>query len=1055
MPVNDRIHILLVEDNSADADYLTELLQQEEEPSFSIQPVPRLADALAVLSESSFDAVLLDLGLPDSQGLDTLTAIRRRSAAPIIVLTGLADEEFALRAIKSGADDYLIKGQINPVLVVRTIRYTIERRHINEVLRENSHRLQLAIQSGRMVAWSWDAKTGRITTSENFKEILGRDPVTDAGEGLAMVHPDDRELLRGSVRKTLRESGFLREEFRVIRPDNGEIIWIEDRARLYRDEAGAVVRLSGIATDITERERTEERIAHLASFPESTPNPIIETDLDGMITYVNPAARQLFPDITAKGLNHPLIAGWKDITEEMKRTGNMTFSREMHAGNFAFQQLFFYAPGMKYFRINHFDITQRKQAEQALRESEERYRITTEAALDAIFTIDEKSTILVVNPAVERIFGYGAEELTGKSLLVLMPERFREMHRNAVKKVIATGRRNLPLGPVELPGLHKNGREVPLEITYGEFRKEGHHYFIGIVRDVSERKRVEETLRRRDAMLRQAGQMANLGAWEIEITAPGDLKANQLRWSDQVYRIFGYQPGEVEVSIPFFLKHVHPEDLPKVMEQVEKTATLKRSCSIDHRIIRADGAERILSEQAETTIDGDRITRIVGAVQDITERIRAEETIKYQTYHDLLTGLPNRAQLMVRLQVELVQHEKNQKKLAVMHIDLDRFRAINDTLGHSAGDRVIRAVTERLSGLTRKNDTLARIGSDEFIILFADLLRVEEAALFARRIVETMRTPLTLDKRELYTTVSVGMSIYPEDGKDAEVLLKNADIAVSTVKEWGRNNFQFFNSALNRRTVERLLLESNLRQSLDRGELQVYYQPQISLKTGKMIAVEALSRWMHPDLGLLEPAQFIPVAEEIGFIGAIDEWVLKTAATQNRIWMDAGFPPLCMTVNLSAHRFQQPDLVEAVKRILQESGLEPKHIDIEITESTAMRDIERSVPNLAGLQELGIDLSIDDFGTGYSSLNYLKRFPVHKLKIDKTFIHGLSEDRNDQAIVKAVIAMGHNLGLTVIAEGVETKDQLTFLKDSDCDEVQGFLFSEPVPAEKLRRLLSA
>lgn len=1054
--MNDRIQILLVEDNPADADYLTELLSQEREPAFSIFPVTRLSHALAALSENPFHAVLLDLGLPDSQGLDTLTAVRGRSAAPIIVLTGVADEEFALRAIKSGADDYLVKGQINSILVVRTIRYTMERRHIHEMLRENSHRLQLAIEAGRMVAWSWDAKTGRITATGNFKEILGCDPVSDAGEGLAMVHPDDRERFVAGVKKTLREGGSLSTEFRVIRPDNGEVVWIEERARVYREDAGAVSRLSGIATDITERKRTEERIAHLASFPESNPTPIIETDLEGRITYTNPAARERFPDILAKGLGHPLIADWRAVTEEMKRTGKRTVAREMSVEDVFFQQLFFYAPGMRYFRIHHYDITQRKQAEQALRESEERYRITTEAALDAIFTIDEDSNILVVNPAVERIFGYPAADVTGKPLLMLMPERFRAQHRAAVKRLVATGRRGLPWGAVELPGLHKNGREVPLEISYGEFHKEGRHYFIGIVRDITERRRVEETLRRRDAMLKQAGQMANLGAWEIEITNTRDLNAGRLRWSDQVYRIFGYEPGGMEMTIPFFLEQVHPEDRQKVREQIEKTAILRKPWSIDHRIIRADGAERIVSEQAETTFDGqDRMTRIVGAVQDITDRIQAEETIKYQTYHDLLTGLPNRAQLMVRLRLELAQHEKNQKKLAVLHIDLDRFRAINDTLGHSVGDRVIRAVTERLSGLIRKNDSLARIGSDEFVILFADVVKVQEAAVFAQRLVETMRRPFAVDGRELYTTVSVGMSIYPEDGSDAEILLKNADIAVSTVKEWGRNNFQFFNSALNRRTVERLLLENNLRQSLDRGELEVYYQPQISIKTGKMIAVEALSRWKHPDLGLLEPSQFIPVAEEIGFIGAIDEWVLKTAARQNRIWMEAGYSPLCMTVNLSAHRFQQPDLVETIKAILDEIGLEPKHIDIEITESTAMRDIERSVPNLAGLHELGIDLSIDDFGTGYSSLNYLKRFPVHKLKIDKSFIHGLSADRNDQAIVKAVIAMGHNLGLKVIAEGVETKDQLTFLENFDCDEVQGFLFSAPVPAAELKKLLAA
>ena len=299
------------------------------------------------------------------------------------------------------------------------------------------------------------------------------------------------------------------------------------------------------------------------------------------------------------------------------------------------------------------------------------------------------------------------------------------------------------------------------------------------------------------------------------------------------------------------------------------------------------------------------------------------------------------------------------------------------------------------------------------------------------------------------------MTIFPEDGKTAELMLKNADIAVSSVKDWGRNSFQFFNSALNRRTVERLLLESSLRQSLERGEIEVHYQPQINIKSGNVVAVEALSRWRHPDLGLLEPSQFIPVAEEIGFISAIDNWVLKRAAAQNKAWLDAGLPPLCMTVNISAHQFQQPNFVETIKNILDETGLDASYLDIEITESTAMRDIERSVPNLKGLHELGVDLSIDDFGTGYSSLNYLKRFPVHKLKIDKSFISGIVDDKDDQAIVRAVIAMGHSLGLIVIAEGVETKEQFEFLKSSDCDEVQGFFFSEAITAEAVKKMLAA
>jgi diguanylate cyclase (GGDEF)-like protein/PAS domain S-box-containing protein len=819
-----RIQILLIEDSAPDADYLQEMLSTATNPVFSILHAGRLAEGLEMLASGNPDAVLLDLGLPDSQGMNTLVSVRHQAPKlPVIVMTGLADEDFAVSAIKTGADDYLMKGQISEVLLIRTIRYTMER----------------------------------------------------------------------------------------------------------------------------------------------------------------------------------------------------------------------------------------KRADEALRESEERYRAVMEAAQDAIFNVDEESRIILVNQAAERIFGYTLDQMYGQPLTMLMPERLRQAHQQAIRKHTAQGKR-LAWDSVEVPGLRKDGREVPLEISYGEFTKEGRRYFIGIVRDITERKRDQEALLRSNAVLKQAGQIANLGAWEIDIVHPDDMYANPLLWSDQVYRIFGYEPGEVEVTKPFFFERVHPDDRQKVADAFEKAVTQKKPYDIEHRIVLPDGTERIVIEKAEVTFDGQGTPlRVVGIVQDVTERKKAEETIRYQAFHDLLTGLPNRDQLMVRLRLELVQHEKNRKRLAVLHVDLDRFRTINDTLGHATGDKVIKAVTRRLATMTRKNDTLSRIGSDEFVILRADLDRVEDAALFAQKLVDAMRKPLRVNRHELYTTVSVGISVYPEDGNNAEIMIKNADIAVSAVKDWGRNNFQFFNPALNRRTVERLLLESNLRQSLERGELQVYYQPQISIATGKMIAMEALSRWNHPDLGLLEPSQFIPVAEEIGFIGAIDEWVLRTATAQNRSWLDAGLPALCMTVNISAQQFQHPAFVGTVRRILGETGLDARYLDIEITESTAMRDIDRSVPNLNGLHDLGVDLSIDDFGTGYSSLNYLKRFPVHKLKIDQSFIRGIAEDKDDQAIVKAVIAMGHTLGLKVIAEGVETKEQLSFLKSSSCDEGQGFLFSEPLPAEGMKKLLVA
>jgi diguanylate cyclase (GGDEF)-like protein/PAS domain S-box-containing protein len=572
--------------------------------------------------------------------------------------------------------------------------------------------------------------------------------------------------------------------------------------------------------------------------------------------------------------------------------------------------------------LMHVDITDRIRAEEALKESEERYRVIAETAQDAILTIDEESRITFVNPAAEKLFGYSGAELHGMSLTLLMPERFRRPHLRAVRRHAASGERHLPWGAVEMSALHRDGREIPLEISYGEFVKNGKHFYIGIARDV-------------------------------------------------------------------------------------------------------------------------------------TDRRKAEETITYQAYHSLLTGLPNRSLLVIHLDRGLAQARRNQKKLAVLFLDLDRFKSINDTLGHLIGNQLLREVANRLRGVLGEPDAAAHVGADEFVLLVTDIIRPEEIIPVLDRIMAALRSPFHVDGQEVYLTASIGIGIYPEDGGSSETMLMNADIAMTHAKEQGRDNYQFFNTALNVRTVERLFFENSLRQSLERGQLVVFYQPLVHIESREITCLEALVRWRHPELGLLHPARFIPLAEEMGFATAIDEWVLRSACRQLKAWDKAGCPPVCVTVNFSARQFLQPDLAERVSRVLEATGLDPRYLDIEITESTAMKDIELAVPNLRKLKELGIKLSIDDFGTGYSSLTYLKRFPVHGLKIDQSFIRDVASDASDQAIVKAIIAMGHHLRLKIIAEGVETEEQLAFLRAGGCDEMQGYLFSEPLPPEGIEELLAA
>ncbi len=442
-----------------------------------------------------------------------------------------------------------------------------------------------------------------------------------------------------------------------------------------------------------------------------------------------------------------------------------------------------------------------------------------------------------------------------------------------------------------------------------------------------------------------------------------------------------------------------------------------------------------------------------GMVVDITERKRAEDTIKHLAYHDALTDLPNRALFTDRLALALAQVRRERRTLAVMFLDLDRFKGVNDTVGHAEGDQLLKSVGEALTGLLREADTLARVGGDEFTILLPGISQVEDAVEVAEKILEALRRPWVLTGHDFHVTTSIGIAIYPSDGEDAESLLRNADTAMYRAKDCGRDNYQLYTAAMNDRIAQRLALENDLQHALEREEFVVYYQPQVSIDTGQIVGSEALLRWQHPERGLVLPGEFIPVAEETGLIVPLGEWVLRTACAQNKTWQEEGRPPIRVAVNLSARQFQQRNLAGRVAQVLKETGLDPHYLQLEITESAAMQDAEFTIAMLQDLREMGVQISIDDFGTGYSSLGYLKRFPIDTVKIDRSFVRDLTVDTNDAAIASTVIVMARNLNLNVIAEGVETEEQLAFLKQQRCDEFQGYLFSRPVPAEAFAEIL--
>jgi diguanylate cyclase (GGDEF)-like protein/PAS domain S-box-containing protein len=571
---------------------------------------------------------------------------------------------------------------------------------------------------------------------------------------------------------------------------------------------------------------------------------------------------------------------------------------------------------------------------------------------------------------------------------------------------------------------------------------------LGVAVDITEQYRVEEALRKSELSLAAAQEVAHLGNWER------DLITHETIWSDECSRIFGLVPGQERLETDWFFRFDHPDDAEAVRRRVAEATSTHTSYNIDHRIIRRDGAVRWVHEQGEFVIDGGGVpVKMIGTVLDITDRKQAEDRLAYLAHHDALTDLPNRLMLDDRLSQTIAHAERNGRIAGVLFLDLDRFKNINDTLGHAAGDKLLRNVAERLQACLRTGDTVARSGGDEFIIVLADVAHLDDIGIVAGRIVESFAKPFSIDGRELFVSASVGISVFPFDGRAVDDLLRCADTAMYQAKDMGRNNFHFFTANMHANAVARLALEGDLRHAAERGELILHFQPVLDLPSGQIVGAEALLRWKHPKRGLIEPADFVPLAEETGLIVPIGEWVLRTACAQARRWRDQGHNGIRVMVNISPRQFQDRKLGAVIDRALADAGLPADHLELEMTESVIMRDTDDTIRALKDLKAKGIRLSVDDFGTGYSSLGYLKLFPVDALKIDRSFVRDISVDEFDEAIASSIIGLARSLRLRVIAEGVETSTQLAFLRRAGCDEMQGHLFSKAVPAQEFEALL--
>jgi diguanylate cyclase (GGDEF)-like protein/PAS domain S-box-containing protein len=686
------------------------------------------------------------------------------------------------------------------------------------------------------------------------------------------------------------------------------------------------------------------------------------------------------------------------------------------------------------------DITERLATEETLR----RFRVAMDNSADMIVLIDRASMRFVdVNNTACRLLGYSRDELLQMGPQDVLPTTREELER-VYDDFIAN--------PTHTHGMHsyyrrKDGSAFAFESTRHVLRSGDAFIIAAISRDISPRIEAEEALRSSEERFRSLTGLSSDLYWEQDeqfrfttMSGTGSKRVNL-----KTFQAIGkkrWEQNYINMTADQWAAH-------KALLEAHMEFRDMELCRLDE-----SGNKIWISISGQPVLDSSGVFRgYRGVGKDITERKQDEERIQFLANHDALTKLPNRAMFGEVLGIAIQSARRYKRSFAVLFIDLDRFKNINDTLGHDAGDKLLQEMATRLTQTMRTSDVLARLGGDEFVVLVQEVNEAKQVASVARKVLSALAHPMSIQGQECRVTASIGICMYPTEAQDELALMKNADIAMYRAKEDGKNTYKFYTEEMNVHSFERLALETSLRRGLERNEFLLHYQAKLDLRTGRITGVEALVRWQHPDMGTVPPAQFIPLAEETGLIVPIGKWVLHTACAQNVAWQRQGLPAVCVAVNLSARQFADEDLIEDIAAALKSTGLKPELLEVELTESMVIQNTERAGRVLNEIKKMGVRLAIDDFGVGYSSLTHLKRFPIDTLKVDRSFIRDLPKDPEDKAITEAIIAMGKSLNLTVVAEGVETQEQQSFLRGLDCDEMQGFYFSKPIAGEAFAELL--
>ncbi len=898
-------------------------------------------------------------------------------------------------------------------------------------------------------------------------QLLGYSKKELIGKPIATIFKKTQLPLAGRETENLTAGDSVRNVEKIYLSKHEKKIIVLLSISIIRDGKGEVTGKLYVAQDITENKRVERDLRR----SEKKFRQLVETVNAAafiyqgrQLRYVNSQteaitgySREELLSMDLYDLIHPefrsVVKKWGKVSEHRKK-GNLKHEILLIAKSGEERWIEATVDLIKFERkgsilVTAFDISDRKLSDLELERSLSLLQATIESTADGILAVDSQGNIVTFNSKFaqmwqvpdflldsrsnNQVLGFGINQLKYPETFLKRSQELSDVPELESYDIIE----------------FKDGRiferySLP-QRTGGKISGRVFSF-----RDVTERLRAEEALRKSEERFNLLTRATNDAVWDL------DLVNEELWWSEEFNKLFGHKVyNNQSIKLGFWSEKIHPEEREKVIENFNKTLAGDAQYWLEEYSFRcADGRYVFVLDRGYIIRnESGKAVRAIGTMMDITERKQAEEIIRYQAVYDQLTGLPNRILFNQRLSASLKQLKKSKKILAVMFLDLDRFKKINDTLGHAAGDRLLEIFAARINDTLQGTDTVARWGGDEFTVLLPDINSPEDAVKTAQRIQESLKPVFKLEEQSLHITSSIGIALYPDDGEDAETLVKNADAALYRAKERGRNNYQFYNSIINPQGSQLLILESKLHEAPEQGEFEVYYQPRVNITTWKIQGMEALLRWHHPELGLIYPNTFIPIAEENGLIVSIGEWVLETACKQNKAWQDALQPDLRIAVNFSARQFQQFNLLKMVSDCLEKTGLEPKYLELEITESTAMQDMEYTKKVLTQLQNMGVQIALDDFGTGYSSLTYLKKFPLNILKIDKSFVSGLTNDLSERAIANAVATLGRDLNLNVVAEGVETKQQLECLRSLHCQEIQGYYFSPPLSAGDASKLL--